>query len=660
VTGRVLVLGDSCTLDAGPGLSLPSRLGSRLGPTWALMNHSAPGATSRTIRNHIHRIGDKSSWDFIVLYIGNVDGYGRRVGRTAVSTVESHALGWFSRRRHSRRRHGPSGTRPVSRTDPVNAMIEFVPKPIFQPAVDISEFRDNIREILNWSDNFSQRTAVIIPRANDIYPAGMMHPNAAFARLYGLAPVPTNWMNATDVLGKRLIAAARAWEIGYLSEAEASYKELMQTEDDWTGLSANNLGVLYLENDALELGVCGLQNLANDENSSFSATAAYNLTRLQLLRRDADFEASVRALVDKDAYLYRISGRQRNVLFDECSRYDSITAIDLADLLKDSSFIDYCHPTPGQIDVIADAVIEKCQIGLNRQDREDGYAVIERYIPALGTRIPGGGFLDELGCANVAEAERTVWANLGTHRSQRRHDNSQIASTSDGTAFSVALAWCRRHPLYRSDADLSVLSEYFIHGCFRFPELIFDNLYRMSLQFLPNIPKTCEIYDSIAYWNYSESNFMGRIKIFDSNAAQMKPRVYLQSSIKEVVHATINRLHQWKHLFAPQLGPRLLATRYWYLREAFRFGSWSRLTMLYPYWELEYLAHSLIYATIVDSPEQRSDVKGVISELLVLLRDINDAHAELTAKAVDDSYVLGPKAASPLAYLAERIPSNNG
>jgi hypothetical protein len=462
-------------------------------------------------------------------------------------------------------------------------------------------------------------------------------------------------MTATDSLGMGLIAAAKAWEAKNFGEAKSCYTELIKTECDWTGLAANNLGVLYLEGGEFNFGLRWLERLGDDKGRPFSATAVYNIARWHLSQPNGSSEISLSKLVDSDAYLYRISSEYKNVLINECSYHDQITVIDLDDLSEGSQFVDYCHPTPEQIARMAAAVGSQWKLTPSRHCEP---ALIETYMPALSSSGRDGSFLEEIGCGEITHIDREIWANLAERCALPVEENFvEPIETGAGNIQNI-LAWCRRHPLYQSDIDLGILSEYFIHGCSRFPELIFDNLYRSSLHLLTgNSREVCgDMYDAITYWNYSEENFRTRIEIFDHRVMPIPVGRHLSTSPAAAANATINRLRHWTHLFTPQLGPRLLTTRYWYLREAFRFGSWSRLTMLYPYWELEYLAHSLIYAIIVATPEQRTYAGDITKELLALLREIDQTHTELTSAAVESRYMMVPKTSPRLESIVKRIP----
>jgi hypothetical protein len=656
MTHRVLLLGDSCILNAGSGFSFADRLSVQLGAGWLIVNHSVPGATSRTIRNHIRRIDGEGMWDLVVVYLGNVDGYGRHIGRSVAKVNSSRVFSRILGTARLRQNYKSTVSQTSPRTDPVNTKINFIPKYVSDLPVDISEFSKNISELLDWTAHVSRSTVVIIPCANKEYPASMMHPNAPFARLYGLAAVPASWMNATDNVGMRFIAAAKAWEEENFGEAEACYTELIKTKCDWTGLAANNLGVLYLENNAFEFGLRWLECLGDDKSLPFSATAVYNIARLHLSQRNGPPEISLSTLVDSDAYLYRISSEYKDVLVNECSYHDRVTVIDLNDLLEGSQFVDYCHPTPDQLAHIAAAVGNRWKPVSSRYSEP---AVIETYMPALNINGCASNFLKEIGCNEITHTDREIWTNLAERCFALGNKNFVEPIEMKAGALQNILIWCRHHPLYQSDIDLEIFSRYFVHGCSRFPELIFDNLYRHSLQLLArNSREVCsDIYDAITYWNYSEENFRTRIEIFDHSVMPIPGGRYLSTSPVAVANATINRLRYWTHLFSPQLGPRLLTTRYWYLREAFRFGSWSRLTMLYPYWELEYLAHSLIYAIIVATPEQRTYAEGIARELLALLREIDQTHAELTTAAVKNHYMLVQKTSSQLKSIVKRIPT---
>jgi hypothetical protein len=93
-----------------------------------------------------------------------------------------------------------------------------------------------------------------------------------------------------------------------------------------------------------------------------------------------------------------------------------------------------------------------------------------------------------------------------------------------------------------------------------------------------------------------------------------------------------------RELFTDQRATRIATVKFWYLREAFRFGSQSRYSMLYSAWELEKLVEGISVSLTIsrirrDAPAERR--AHTLLDGLTRLRAVHETHAERYARCAE-------------------------
>jgi lysophospholipase L1-like esterase len=623
---RLLVLGDSCSAGLGPAQAVyPSVLHRLLGGDHRIENHAVPGFTSADAARYYRRALAGRRWDVVIVYLGNTD--------ASRSVYKGTYRRWLDTTRRGAER-GPVLFTPVERGD----RILFSDRPEESDvATTPRDFRANVESIVRIAGRRGSRVIVVNPIANRGFPAALMGATGPFFSMVGLRTAVAGRLAGTTDRSRALVAALAAHEGGRLDDAARQYRALLHRSDPVRSIAANNLAVMLDESVGGEEPLSLAKDLA-DSPGAAGAVAAHNLGRMLSARgRHDEAEDYATQAAERDINLYRVKSAYRAELA-ALSRHSHVDVVDLAAVLTAADFVDYCHPTPSAHRAIASVIRPLVQL-----------------LPAAGTAEPDGGYVCVHPSPNASlDFPATMLAHFAIDQDVDGAEVHKAASAllDDGEELDRPAVdqgvragvrnlfrFAAGHPLVTSRDDLRArLPE---HGweVGRFPELYFDRLLR-DYAHAAEQWGVAELPDAVrGQWPLDSTRYQHRLL---PGLTVPPPRVPVTDPehARRILAKVRAQLAEKREIFSDCRADRIVTVKYWYLREAFRFGAHSRPGMCYPEWEMEKIVEGLFCALVI--ARRHGDVTTETHALALLdtmarLRAVHEKYATREPGGADDT-----------------------
>ena len=621
---KIAILGDSSSAGIGDGKAIyPFQLfeslqrwgGARV-DTWA-----SPGLTSAdACKVYIHQIAERPV-DFLVIYLGNNEGSRSRYKGT-YRPVRERIGKFFGRSSNMRKPFVLGKRRPY--------VFEPVPMPS-RIATTPTDFYRNLRTIISKAQRAGTQVILVNPVANTCFPAGLGSPNSPFYR----------YVSFHDTIGPELVADAETemlvqglkWHAqSKLQEASDCYSKVRPDPAYCYQVARNNLAVAQYESGEQSVAVRILSEVLDTEYYD-RAIPLYNLGRIENSTRILD-EA-----YETDLTLYRIKGAYREAV-TRLGTESAIHVLDMADIVTDDHFVDYCHLTRKGHGILAELI----------------YSAVTRQFESL--RAPG------------ASTYRCEFPSPDYFFSSQRHDDlddyyaitaewseTDIAQVFEETCTTMAGGWrsewdteepslqiairrtvqrALQHPVVTGIDDLVSFPVRFSHEIGSFPEFY---LYRLLRAYWFALEK----FGHWAEWEKWRGSFPVRNcddydhLIFTRSAYDaVEDEVDLSTSRSDRVLKRVEEVLGQPELYTDQSRNRRKTIMYWYTRESFRFGTHSRPSMLYNRVALEELAEGLAVAWIIENLRGRSGAKDRIDWCRCRIEALMGVHEDFASQLVSD------------------------
>jgi lysophospholipase L1-like esterase len=581
---RILVLGDSSSAAIGSAREIyPYRLFCRLEKSGSVevQNHSTPGFTSADAARYFSVKLAREQWDAVIVYLGNNEGGpGAHKGRYR-PLADSASLG--------RRRSSPTLPAPpapprdyhLTEDDPVLA--EGSPT---TPA----EFGQNLTHITNLAKARGAQVVLVSPFANLAYPASAGPQLSPFFKIVG-SPSPI--ADAVKPIGE----AATLIRDGMIAQEEVQYEAAARnynavlSSGPWPPwlleLASNNLAVLLHQagrsSDAEEMFTSRAS-----AGGAFSSIASYNLARLL---RDKGLHAKADEwfgmALEQDAYLYRVKQAWRDAIA-ETATATGAHLLDLATILGADMFVDYCHPTAEAHDDIASALSAMLGHAPVSHSESSGSRYVSHHPSPDAFRYCDDDLVDYYDIAPPVDRKylEEETDRVGVMLRESREQNPSLAlrriSVDSPIQRSIvgALAHVALHPMITCADDLCRWP--IQDGCElgRLPE---HYIYRLMLGYLDwayAYGVGCGLGDDDLEGRSDLRLYYRRLMIGRAGD-DGETRINVDESYRRRLRRHVLSACQRDDLFRDFRAERLITVLRWYTREAFRYGTQSRTSMLY-------------------------------------------------------------------------------
>ncbi len=622
---KIRVIGDSSS--SGIGLyeyCYPYILSKKLDSfaDFEVINYSVPALTSSDACRFYHTKIKKRHTDFLVLYLGHNEGgfLPYKGPYTHISRIYKLFPPYDSRRSH---------------------LTEFKIRNKYEfskslPSVSIAnnpnDFYYNMLSILKAAVKNGTKTILINPVGNERYLSGVGSSNICYIKYINHFDSVGDKLISVDDETTLLIQAIRDQENGDFQKAIKIYERLCYSKNEVVEFVVkNNMAVCYSSIDCAksEEILLGLV----DKPKYYNSVVYANLSLLYDQINDKEKSKHYQKMsYENDFSLYRIRPQYREVIHNLSNRCN-VFYIDLEKLLSvDDDFIDYCHPTYSGYDKIASAIARY----IEDQTKETKIQIKSKYRNVFinpNYYFNKNESLVDYFVMDFKLSKETINAEL----SKMLNKNDQIDKKYEyqgGLQKNILQNYLinfinvnKSHPIFTVKLDLFGSYAPLSHEILNFPEFY---IYRILLNYYTlfedeEIARKCHIPLGISEYLFSSEIYRNFILRNNKHPLEMELNISLDylTSIEEKI---INTL---KHgdIFTNTLPLRQKTIMYWYMREAFRYGSHSRFSVFYKRWEIDKIIEAVIVSFVIafqNMLEIRYEAYRYILNNMILLLDAHE------------------------------------
>jgi lysophospholipase L1-like esterase len=624
---RLAILGDSSSSGIGLGrCCYPAQVFRilRAEREVHVFNYAVPGFTSADASRFFHTIAATHVFDYVIVYLGNNDG-AAGVPKGYYSPFRARVADWFTQQPETRFR--PVLSPPRFRFD------DQVPSSTIATAP--AEFRDNLRSIVRHAAKQRARVIIFNPVANHRFPCGLGAANSTYFcyldNLDQLGYAPAN--EPVDKASEQLASGLRYFVSGDLEEAAGMFAPLASTNHNVAGFIArHNLACARarMGDDTSEKQLSTLLG----EYRSYDSTVFYNLAQLKRWQGD---EEAVGHLLDmafeNDTSVYRIRRAYRDVIA-AFAPVNGVRVLDLEPILQSSDFVDYCHPTEEGHEKIAEALASL----IRADERPTSRSERSRYEASFPTpnyfHHPGQTLLDYY-CIDWPIDPKRIASVLAArdHGDEEPDNGDKEPDNRDDEIVKCVDNFFRSnagHPIFTANVNLVGAWAPRSHEILSYPEyFLYRMLYNYSLAFeqdsLAERLSAAALLEQIRFSSADYEKLILR-RGSDSLEANLDIRREYYDAIVKTIR---QQLMSDGLMYRVAIGERVRTIMTWYTREAFRYGTQSRMSMLYARWEIEKVIEGLIVAIVIASRRHEGrelwELDRLLSHVLTLLQ-VHEQH----------------------------------
>ena len=575
-------------------------------------NFSVPGLTSSDACMLYHSKLKKEAFAYLVIYLGNNEG-AQGPSKPYVNYYAWAAGKIFRKKKTSFKDYA------YKKKYVFNANIAFENGPI----VKVADFIRNIESILKDAEKRNMRTILINPAANKRFPGGLGNKNAVFFKLVGCMDKRAYLLEPTDESSRHLIEGMKFQEEGMYNKMFISYGKISGStgRNPASFVARNNTAVYYASNEFSKARQA-FMDLVGFYNGKYDPIIYFNLHLLYKKNEKKEEAALYLGLAyESDTSLYRVRKPYREAI-SKASENCNATCLDLEDVLDEKDFIDYCHPTPEGHSKIALRLKEVIagKTGQKTESRYQNFFITPDYYNNPGDDIIDYYFLDYAIKSGVIKEK--FCALLDTAKPSRKEPLTKYLENF--------LAQNSNHPVFTETRMLLTRHLPASHEVLNFPEFyIYRLLYNYYRIYENEIKKSSTKYILLS------SDYKKIILKHNNLPLTLVPNTdisYLDSVRKKLV----SRI-ECAGIFEDTVFFRLKTIIYWYTREAFRYGTHSRYSMLYDRPTIDKLIESAVVCSVIcrvnnlqEEGEWFSSLLGGIEKLI----DIHEKHAKGYARNI--------------------------
>ena len=638
----VLILGDSTSMSIGlEKKTYPFLLAKA--PIWPegtrIINCSLPGITSADAAAFFFSC--RGSWfrslTAVIVYLGNCD--------TASSEIRKGKYGHL--RQAAFRARLVTGRAPT-KTRLKNQLLHYEWNNAYDAAIESlenpSHFEYNIGRVIQACHNASIPVILVRPKANRYFPPGVGKGNFVFYRHLGLKEKLSQHISIPD---DRFKEALRLHESEQFEQAAAAYRDIMLQppkvlmSKEYPLLVLNNYAAARAESGASEEAGYIFQLLLK-ERGVRREIVLFNLAQIQKTGgRKEEYERLMADSYESDQSLYRIRSPYVQALDRLAVRHIQVRIVDMATLIPDELYLDYCHPRPeGQIRMANEMCRQIGEIGIAGNQAADLENILYNPELAMGNVMEFHEYFKTFAPLKENQIAEAIGA-LGESLKRREVSDSAVqARSSMPRAIRKAVDYYLRHPYFTSVHDVVRHPPRYPSDVGRFPEYFLVRLLIPYLQEHESNSALSGRFDPALELLRTSHQLLsilpaGCVSLVDLGLPQFD-MAYEEARLPLLLGKVRKLLLQ--HLQAGnQVFERTKTTIFWYVREALRFGTHSRVSMLYDRLLMEFLAEGLAVAGVLDGKmglKRVAEIEGLIHLLQSAVR-IHEEHCSRFSLARD-------------------------
>lgn len=599
----ILILGDSTSMSIGmDNNTYPFILANnRIWPKdMLLLNCSLPGFTSADAAFffNIHYQNVRKNVKAVIIYLGNCDAASSEVRKGRFTLVKRIKMllsfdKYFI----------PKKTKLKNRLLHYEWNNQY--KQFLEKSESPEDFEFNLANIIRSCSNFSIPVLLVKPKANLLFPPGLGKGNFIF---YNYLDYPDKISDKIKILDKRFIDAARSQEAGNYQKVLDIYLDILlfppsaEMSQEYAQVILNNYAVTKAELGDYDEAIY-LLNLLLKEKFCRAEIVYFNLAQInKRLGKDSQASEFLLRSYELDESLYRIREPYKRVLNSLAAKFKNVEIIDMSDI-PDQLFLDHCHLLPEGQNLIAKKIQKSLQKYL---PNENSTLVIcnNLYNPELG--IGNTTKFHEYFNTYASYSVSQISAEVDDLRKQiddiKGNQKQVLGNIRCSNELKNAIEYCLKHPCFPRIQDILNAPPIYPSDIGRFPEYFvlrflmpYVKFYESNLTLMPKFDAELNlIHSSESILSILPERVIPHLKSVEPNIHKHKEG-YVKLVLDKVVDQLDSHLKKRNQIFE-----RIKSTIFWYVRESLRFGSHSRISMLYDRLALEYIAEGLLFASILN------------------------------------------------------------
>jgi lysophospholipase L1-like esterase len=619
---RIAVLGDSSSSGIGLGRACyPAKLFRLLQTNTPveIVNCAVPGITSADASRFFHTELAQVPPDYLIIYLGNNEGAvgGPKGHYNRLKVLITEAL--FGR--------------PNRRFNPVLSPSRFrfeyaIPARII--AVRPPEFRANLRSIIRSATRLRAQVILVNPIANSRFPCGLGVPNSSYFcyldDLDRLGGPPDN--NPTDPASEALAAGLRQFASGDLALAIKTWERVVSHRNVAGFVARHNLACAQarLDHDGSREALGSLLG----EYECYDSTILYNLAHLARDREGHEADRLLAVAVEKDISVYRVRREYRDVI-SGFAGVRGVQILDLNGVLDPSDFVDYCHPTEEGHEKIARELATLIRPA-ERAELAAGGSSYRQHLPSPNyVRAPDQTLCDYY-CIDWPIPQARIATALAALRLQSGGGPGDAVDEIERCVRNFRHA-NGDHPIFTANIRVSEAWTPRSHEILSIPE---NYLHRVMYNYASAFET-----EATARW-FAASAALETVRlsaadyerlILRANDDDLQMELDVRPEYYEaIVRKIIDQLVSADRLYHVVIGERIRGLMTWYTREALRYGTQSRMSMLYPRWEIDRLVEGWIAAAVISIRQgMHREVEPLDEMMTMILRllEVHERHVRL-------------------------------
>ena len=433
---------------------------------------------------------------------------------------------------------------------------------------------------------------------------GLGKGNFIFYKYLGLDEIIADKLEIDD---ERFINALKEHEKNNYDKALKIYEDILISNEnismsqEYPVLVANNIAVAKAQKKLFDEAEYILKLLLN-EKTSRKEIIYFNLSKIyQLKNKKKLFLEYKKMSYEQDESMYRIREKYKNKLEEINKENKEIIFINMEKILSQNYFLDHCHLLPKGQRILAEEILKNIK---NKNFIGKYKAIIENsmYNPELyrGNYRKFHYYFKTFADLNKDEISELFEEIF----SQQEHDiktKKLINLYHQNYLIELAIKFYAKHPIYEVLEDLKINTPKVPSDIGRFPEYF---LVRTIIPYVEQIEKnkTYKSYFSHEIFRSSEElkkilpeDAKEYIDDYPNELNRKKGQDRFNRIIEKCREMLLNHLKQ-----GSQINERKKATIFWYFRETLRFGSHSRISMMYDRITLEHLGEALMVAFLIE------------------------------------------------------------
>lgn len=626
---KLIFIGDSSTSGIGGGMHIyPYKLKkhfekSGICSSVSADNYAVPGFTSSDAVVLISKIRHQISPDektFIIIYLGNNElSASQYKGRyTHFKGIKNRFANYFSRKART--------INLVNKED----KFHFIMSPEgISVANNLQDFQENMGVLFRSCQQSKAHVVCVVPAANLHFPAGLGLSNALWFKHIGQEDCSSAFIaqhyDLRDTTVCALYRALCLTEQKKHGAAQAMLEAVLCGTENKAirAVAFNNLAVLDFYGGRYEQAR-SLLNSASDICPVYQSIFYYNLAKIFLRTGDtAEHENYLRRAYETDVSLYRVKGAVRESLLQLIQTLGIDHVFVPGEELQRNVFIDYCHPLEHVHEHIAAEVFARIRAAISPPNKSCRCTFSYRNIfPSPDLFFHQDDTLIDYYSIDQDSDDRIV-----KHSFINFHESMSATSAGNATLCQAYGNFVREnstHPLFINAETFKKIPPLHWFEVLNFPEYY---VYRVLLNYSTYLENhngdMQELLGGYGNFKFSSENYNKLIL----RKKERNLSVPLETSLLSA-HLIINNLKLYIRTdqnFTVCPDTRIKTILYWYTREAFRYGTQSRASMLFCLWNYEKIIEALLVCYAIFHKNNRVDQIAAVKKMLrFIVAEINE------------------------------------